>query len=137
DSYRVHVDDLHHRDRVLHEWRVRGEVPAEIAHAARSEIFDRRLDSGEVLLPDRHPGRLEDVAIALLALAQTVKDRQAGQRILEAAADLQEQELLSRCPRARVRALAGAEDVRQLTLRVERQHHPGWDTAALRQFGRQ
>src|SRR5882762_11277959 len=113
---------------------MRGEVRAEIAHAARSEIIDRRLDPGEVLLPDRHPGRLEDVPIALLALAQTVKDRQARQGVLEAPDDLLEQELLSRCPQARVRALAGAEDVRLLPLRVERHHEPGLDTAALRQL---
>src|SRR5438034_1030738 len=52
-------------------------------------------------------------------------------------ADLLEQELLSRCPAARVRALAGAEDVRPLTLRVERHHNPGLDKAALRQLARQ
>src|SRR5205814_10654909 len=107
------------------------------AHPGGPQIIDRHLDAREVFFPDRHPGRLEDVAIALLALTQTVKDRQARQRILEPPADLLEQELLSRCPEARVRALAGAEDVRPLTLRVERHHNPGLDKAALRQLARQ
>ena len=42
---------------------------AEIAHTDGFQLVDRTLDPGEVRLPDRHAGGLEDVAVSLLALA--------------------------------------------------------------------
>src|SRR5439155_6729068 len=105
--------------------------------AAPPEIIDRGLDLREVFLPDRHPGRLEDMAIALLALPETVKDRQARQRILDAPADLLKQELFLRRPHAGGRALAETEHVRLIALRVERHGDPGLHPEALGQLGTQ
>src|SRR5439155_21556440 len=113
------------------------EVLAEIAHPAGLQTIDRGLDPREVFLPDRHAGRLEDMAVSLLALAQAAKDRQTRQRIREPPADLLEHTLLLRRPYPRIRALAETEHVRLIALRVESHDDPGLDAQALRHLGRQ
>ena len=69
DRHVVNIDDPHHRDGLLDEVRVRRKIFSKIAHTLRLQLVNRGLDLGEVFLPDRHPRRLEDIAISLLTFA--------------------------------------------------------------------
>ena len=70
DRHVVDVHDLHHPDGALDKVRVRGHVVAEVPDASGSQIVDRQLHLGEVILPDRHVRRVEDVAVPPLTLAK-------------------------------------------------------------------
>src|SRR5262249_32296203 len=72
-----------------------------------------------------------------LAVAQGAQHQEAGQGVFQPSADLLEEPLFLRCPDARVRALAEAEHVWLIALRVEGHDDPGLDAEALRQLGRQ
>src|SRR5260370_36805230 len=47
-----------------------GTILAKVENTPGFQIVDRVLDSREVLLPDRHPGGLENIAVSPLTLAQ-------------------------------------------------------------------
>ena len=66
----VDVDDLDPRDEMLDELGVRRQVVAYLVHAARPQVVEGLLDPRQVFLPDRHAGRVEDVAVAPLAVGE-------------------------------------------------------------------
>ncbi len=62
----IDVDDLHHPGQLGQELGVRAEVLAEVTDARGLHGVDRRHRLGEVLLPERHRGQLEDRSVASL-----------------------------------------------------------------------
>src|SRR5262245_3001725 len=115
------------------ELRMRGAVLTDVLHPAGLELVHRGLHCGEVLLEDRDAGGLEDLAVALLALAQAAHDREARQRIGEPPADLLEELLLQRRPDAWIRALAEPKHVWLIAPGIEGNGHAGSDAQALGQ----
>src|SRR5256885_1900529 len=91
--------------------------------------------------PSRRAGGAGNVIVSRTVSRSPIKRRgtvsASGDLPPSAKADLLEQELLSRCPQPRVRALADAERVRRLAFRVERRDDPGLEAEALRQLARQ
>src|SRR6185295_11414052 len=62
----IHVDDPYQQDGLPDEVRMRGEVLAKVGDPLDLQVIDSSLDSGKVFLPERYPGRLEDVPVASL-----------------------------------------------------------------------
>src|SRR5215510_9200794 len=66
----IDVYDLYHPGGLPRELGVVGEVAAEVAHALRPQLVERRLEEGAIPLPYGNAGGLEDVRVARLALTQ-------------------------------------------------------------------
>ena len=68
----VHLDDLHQARASLDDPRVVSEVGLEVGDALCPQPVEHRLHLGEVLLPERDGGILEEPAVPLLALTQRI-----------------------------------------------------------------